>query len=86
MPGKRKITISTLADLGPPKLAALLLAEAAGNKQLKQAIELAISAKKGPEILAADVRKRLASFAKSRSSRLTREAARSSPSLMDYVR
>ena len=42
-------------------------AGAAGNKQLKQAIELAVSGKKGPEILAANVRKRLASFAKSRS-------------------
>ena len=67
MAGKSKITIATLTKLGAPKLAALLLAEAAGNKQLKQAIELAISAKKGPEILAANVRKRLASLAKSRS-------------------
>jgi IS66 C-terminal element/Transposase IS66 family len=67
MAGKSKITIATLVNLGAPKLAALLLAEAAGNKQLKQAIELAISAKKGPEILAANVRKRLASFGKSRS-------------------
>jgi hypothetical protein len=67
MAGKSKITIATLVNLGAPKLAALLLAGAAGNKQLKQAIELAISGKKGPEILAANVRKRLASFAKSRS-------------------
>jgi hypothetical protein len=67
MVGKSKITIATLVNLGAPKLAALLLAGAAGNKQLKQAIELAISGKKGPEILAANVRKRLASFAKSRS-------------------
>ena len=67
MAGKSKITIATLVNLGAPKLAALLLAGAAGNKQLKQAIELAISGKKGPEILAANVRKRLTSFAKSRS-------------------
>ena len=67
MPGKRKITIATLTELGAPKLAELLLAGAPGNKQLKQAIELAISAKEGPEILGASVRKRLASFAKSRS-------------------
>jgi hypothetical protein len=65
MAGKSKITIATLVDLGAPKLAALLLSEAAGNKQLKQAIELAISGMKGPEILAANVRRRLASFAKS---------------------
>jgi hypothetical protein len=67
MAGKRKITIATLADLGPQKLAALLLTEAAGNKQLKQAIELAISAEQGPAKLGASVRKRLASFARSRS-------------------
>lgn len=65
MAGKRKITIATLVNLGAPKLAALLLAEAAGNKPLKQAIELAMSSTKGPEILAANVRKRFASFAKS---------------------
>ena len=53
--------------MGADKLAELLLAGAAGNKQLKQAIELAISAKQGPEILGASVRKRLASFANSRS-------------------
>jgi hypothetical protein len=67
MAGKRKITIATLEDLGSSKLAALLLAEAAGNRQLQQAIELASSAKQGPEVLGASVRKRLASFARSRS-------------------
>jgi hypothetical protein len=67
MSGKRKITIATLTELGAPKLAELLLAGATGNKQLKQAIELAISAKEGPEILGLSVRRRLASFARSRS-------------------
>src|SRR5258706_9094260 len=67
MPGKRKITIQTLTELGVHKLAELLLAEAAGNRQLKQAIDLAISAKEGPVVLEAAVRKRLAGFAKSRS-------------------
>jgi hypothetical protein len=67
MSGKRKITIATLTKLGADRLAELLLTGAAGNKQLKQAIELAISAKEGPEILGARVRKRLADFAKSRS-------------------
>jgi hypothetical protein len=67
MPGKRKITIAMLTKLGAPKLAELLLAGAVGNKQLKQSIELAISAKQGPEILGASVRKRLASIANPRS-------------------
>ena len=67
MPGKRKITIQTLTELGVHKLAELLLAEAAGNRQLKQAIDLAISAKEGPVVLGAAVSKRLAGFVKSRS-------------------
>jgi hypothetical protein len=67
MPGKRKITIETLTELGAHKLAELLIAEAAGNWQLKQAIDLAISAKQGPVVLGATVRKRLAGFVKSRS-------------------
>jgi len=67
MPRKPKITIATLTALGADKLAELLLTDAAGNKQLKQAIQLAVSAKEGPESLGASLRKRLASFAKSRS-------------------
>jgi hypothetical protein len=67
MPGRRNITIETLTELGAQKLAELLLAEAAGNRQLKQAIDLAISAKEGPVVLGATVRKRLAGFVKSRS-------------------
>lgn len=67
MPGKRNITVANLTKLGADKLAELLLAGAAGNKQLKQTIELAISAKQGPESLGASVRKRLASFGRLRS-------------------
>lgn len=67
MPGRRKITIETLTELGAQKLAELLLAEAAGNRQLKQALDLAISAKEGPVVLGATVRKRLAGFVMSRS-------------------
>jgi hypothetical protein len=67
MPGRRKITIETLTELGAQKLAELLLAEAAGNRQLKQALDLAISAKEGPVVRGATVRKRLAGFVMSRS-------------------
>jgi hypothetical protein len=56
MPGKRKITIETLTELGAHKLAQLLIAEAAGNRQLKQAIDLAISAKEGPVVLGATLK------------------------------
>jgi Family of unknown function (DUF6880) len=67
MPGKRKITIETLTELGVHRLAELLIAEAVGNRKLKQAIDLAISAKEGPVALGAAVRKRLAGYVKSRS-------------------
>jgi len=67
MPGKRKITIEALTELGAHKLAELLLAEATGNRILKQAIDLAISSKEGPAALVATARKRLAGFAKPRS-------------------
>jgi hypothetical protein len=67
MPRKRRITIETLAELGPHKLAELLIAQTAGNGPLKQAIDLAISAKEGSTVLEATVRERLAGFASSRS-------------------
>ena len=57
MPGKRKITIDALTELGAHKLAELLLAEAAGNRKLKQAIALAMSSKEGPVALGAAVQK-----------------------------
>src|SRR5258708_4539158 len=67
MPGKRKITIEALTEVGAHKLAELLIAEAPRNRQLKQAIDLAMSSKDGPVSLGAAVRKRLAGFVKSRS-------------------
>jgi hypothetical protein len=47
MTTRHKLTIETLTELGARKLAELLLAEATGNRQLKQTLKLAISAK-GP--------------------------------------
>ena len=67
MAAKRKLTIETLTKLGARKLAELLLAEAAGNRHLKQTLNLALSAKEGPAALGASLRKRLAILAKSRS-------------------
>jgi hypothetical protein len=44
MVAKRKLTIETLSKLGKRTLAELLIAEAAGNCQLTQTLNLAISA------------------------------------------
>src|SRR5262249_43422038 len=64
---KRKLTIETLSKLGRRRLAELLIAEAAGNRQLTQTLNFAISAEEGPAALGASLRKRLATLAKSRS-------------------
>jgi uncharacterized protein DUF6880 len=67
MATRHKLTIETLTELGARKLAELLLAEAAGNRQLKQTLNLAISAKEGPAALAMSLRKRLTTLANSHS-------------------
>ena len=60
----RKLTIETLTKLGARKLAELLIAEAAGNRRLKQ---MATSTQDGPAALGAILRRRLVTLAKSRS-------------------
>jgi hypothetical protein len=63
----RKLTIETLTKLGADKLAELLIAEAAGNRRLKQTLNLATSTKDGPEALGAILCGRLVTLAKSHS-------------------
>lgn len=67
MVAKRKLTIETLSKLGRRKLAELLIAEAAGNHQMTQTLNLTISAEEGPAALEASLGTRLATLAKSRS-------------------
>jgi tetratricopeptide (TPR) repeat protein len=67
MVAKRKLTIETLSKLGGRRLAELLIAEAAGNRQLTQTLNFAISAEEGPAALETTLRKRMATLAKSRS-------------------
>jgi hypothetical protein len=67
MATKRKLTIETLTKLGARKLAELLIAEAAGNRRLKQTLNLATSTQDGPVALGAIVRRRLVTIAESRS-------------------
>jgi hypothetical protein len=63
----RKLTIETLTKLGADKLAELLIAEAAGNRRLKQTLNLAASTQDGPVALGAILRRRLVTLAKSHS-------------------
>jgi hypothetical protein len=67
MATNRKLTIETLTKLGARKLAELLIAEAAGNRRLKQTLNLATSTQDGPAALGAILRRRLVTLAKSRS-------------------
>jgi len=67
MATKSKLTIETLTKLNRRKLAELLIAEAAGNRRLKQTLTLAIAEKAGLAVLGASLRKRLATLAGSRS-------------------
>jgi transposase len=67
MVAKRNLTIETLSKLGRRKLAELLIAEAAGNRQRTRTLNLAISAEEGPAALGASLGARLATLAKSRS-------------------
>jgi hypothetical protein len=62
-----KLSIDTLTKLGARKLAELLLAEASRNRQLKQKLNLAISAREGPAAVAASLRKRLTTLGGSNS-------------------
>ena len=67
MASRPKLTIESLSKLGTRKLAELFLAEAARNRQLKQALNLAISAKEGPAAVGANLRKRLTTLPSSNS-------------------
>ena len=63
----RKLTIETLTKLGARKLAELLIAEAAGNRRLKQTLNLATSTRDGPTALGTILRRRLGTLSRSRS-------------------
>jgi hypothetical protein len=63
----RKLTIESLTKLGARKLAELLIAEAAGNRRLKQTLKLATSTRDGPVVLGTILRRRLVTLSRSRS-------------------
>ena len=75
MASRSKLTLEALTKLGARKLAELLLSEAHRNRQLKQTLNMEISAKEGPEALHASLRKRLITLANS-SSMLSYERGR----------
>ena len=65
MAARSKLTVESLAKLGAKRLAEILIDEAGRNRQLKQAVHMALAAETGPSELAQQVRKRLATLARS---------------------
>ncbi|MGD9829435.1 MAG: DUF6880 family protein [Hyphomicrobiaceae bacterium] len=62
---RSKITVESLTKLGAKRLAEILVNEAGHNRQLKQAVQMALAAATGPSELAHQVRKRLATLSRS---------------------
>ena len=65
MATRSKLTVESLAELGARRLAEILVDEAGRNRQLKQAVQMALAAKTGASEVGHQVRKRLARLARS---------------------
>lgn len=65
MAARAKLTVESLTKLGAKRLAEILIDETGRNRQLKQAVHMALAAETGSSELAHQVRKRLATLARS---------------------
>ncbi len=65
MASRSQLTVETLTKLGAKRLAEILIDEAGRNRQLKQAVHMALAAETGSAELAHQVRKRFATLARS---------------------
>ena len=59
MAARSKLTVERLTKLGAKRLAEILIEEAARNRQLKQAVNMALAAETGSSEIGNQVRKRL---------------------------
>lgn len=78
MTARSKLTVESLTKLGAKRLAEILIEEAARNRQLKQAVQMALAAETSSSEVAHQVRKRLAQIERSEafvSAEKTRELA-----------
>jgi hypothetical protein len=66
MAARSKLTVESLTKLGAKRLAAILIEEAGRNRQLKQAVHLALAAKTGTSEVGHQIRNRLAQLARSK--------------------
>lgn len=65
MAPRSKLTVESLTKLGAKRLAEILIEEAGGNRQLKQAVQMALAAETGASEVGHHIRKRLAQLARS---------------------
>jgi hypothetical protein len=65
MAGRAKLTVESLTKLGAKRLAQILIEEAGRNRQLKQAVHMALAAETGSSEVSHEIRKRLAQLARS---------------------
>lgn len=65
MAARSKLTVDSLSKLGAKRLAEILIAEAGRNRQLKQAVQMALAAETGSAEVGQQIRKRLAQLARS---------------------
>jgi hypothetical protein len=65
MAARSKLTVESLAKLGTKRLAELLIEEAERNRQLKQAVDMALAAESGSAEVGHQIRKRLAQIGRS---------------------
>lgn len=74
MARRPKINETSIAKLGAKRLAALLIAEAARNKSLKQALQLTLDSEAGAGVLASTIRKRLNTISRAQSNLSTQKS------------
>ena len=65
MAARSKLTVESLTKLGAKRLAEILIEEAGRNRQLKQAVHMALAAEAGSSEVGHEIRKRLAQLARS---------------------
>lgn len=65
MAARSKLTVESLTKLGAKRLAEILIAEAGRNRQLKQAVQMALAAETGSTEVGHQIRKRLAQIGRS---------------------
>ena len=65
MAARSKLTVDSLTKLGAKRLAEILIAEAGRNRQIKQAVQMALAAESGSVEAGHQIRKRLAQLARS---------------------